>query len=63
MPITPEIRAAGVDPANVNAVLLYLARLGIPRDRREGLLRLYMAEQNKVPTLAQIEHVRSSPSP
>jgi hypothetical protein len=63
MPITAEIRAAGVDPTNVEAVLLYLGRLGIPRDRREGLLRLYMAERNQVPTVAQIEQVRSSPSP
>lgn len=63
MAISAEIKAAGVDPANVEAVLLYVGRLGIPRDRREGLLRLYMAERSQVPTLAQIEQVRSSPSP
>lgn len=63
MSVHAEIRAAGVDDTNVSASLLYLGRLSIPRDRREGLLRLYMAEANQVPSLGQIEQVRSSPSP
>lgn len=63
MSVHAEIRAAGVDDTNVAASLLYIGRLSIPRDRREGLLRLYMAEANQVASLGQIEQVRSSPSP
>lgn len=63
MPIRDEIRAAGVDPDNVPAVILYISRLPSPRDRREGLLKLYMRERGQVPTLAQIEQVRAAPSP
>lgn len=63
MPIRDEIRAGGVDPENRHAVILYISRLPIPRDRREGLLRLYMAESNSVATLGEIEQVRSAPSP
>jgi len=63
MPIRDEIRAAGVNPDDRGGVILYISRLPIPRDRREGLLRLYMAESNSVATLAEIEQVRSAPSP
>lgn len=63
MPIGTEIRAAGINPDDVSAVLLYLSRLPIPRDRREGWLRMYMAERGQVPSVGQIEQVRSAPSP
>lgn len=63
MPITDEIKAAGVDPTNREASLNYIARLPIPRDRREGLWRLYATTVGTVPTLLELERVRKEPSP
>ena len=63
MPFSPEVLAGGVQDGNVQALILYIGRLPIPRDRREGLLRLELARVSRVPTLAEIEQVRSSPSP
>lgn len=63
MPFSPEVIAGGVPDGNTPALILYIARLPIPRDRREGLLRLELARVARVPTLAEIEQVRSAPSP
>lgn len=63
MPIRDELRAAGIDPEKPEEVIPYLARLPIPRDRREGWLRLWAADQGRVPTIAEIELVRANPSP
>lgn len=63
MPIWPELTAGGVKDGDFQAALAYISRLPIPRDRREGLLRLAWTEKNRVPTLAEIERVRSAASP
>lgn len=63
MPIWPEMIAGGVPDNDFKAALLYLGRLPIPRDRREGLVRLAWAEKKRMPTVAEIEQARSSPSP
>lgn len=63
MAILDELRAAGVDTGSWAAIVLYIGRLPIPRDRREGWLRLAAAALNRVPTLDEIEQVRSAPSP
>ncbi len=63
MAILDELKAAGVDVASWPAIVLYIGRLPIPRDRREGWLRLAAGAKTRVPTLAEIEQVRSAPSP
>jgi len=63
MSIREELAAAAVNPDDPDAVIAYIAALPIPRDRREGYLRLYLAGDNKTPTLAQIERVRAPASP
>jgi len=63
MPFSPEVLAGGVPDGNVPALILYIGRLPIPRDRREGLLRLELARIARIATLAEIEQVRSAPSP
>lgn len=63
MPILEEIRAAGIDTGDRPAVINYIAALPIPRDRREGYLRLFAAATSTPPTLLEIEAVRSRPSP
>jgi len=59
----PELNAAGIQDGDFPAALLYISRLPIPRDRREGLLRFYWAKAGRIATLAEIEQVRSAPSP
>lgn len=63
MPILDELKAAGVNIEDWQAVINYVGQLRTPRDRREGLLRLAARAKNRVPTLADIEQVRSAPSP
>lgn len=63
MAILEELRAAGVNTDEWPAIVLYVGRLPIPRDRREGWLKLAASAKNRTPTLAEIEQVRSAPSP
>lgn len=63
MAILEELKAAGVDVTNWGAVVLYIGRLPIPRDRREGYLRLAATAANRVASLAEIEQVRAAASP
>lgn len=61
--VIEQLRAAGVNTDDWPAIVLYIGRLAIPRDRREGWLNLAAAKKARVPTLAEIEQVRSAPSP
>lgn len=63
MSISTEISAAGVDPTRPADVVRYIANLPIPRDRREGLLRLWAADQKQALSLDQIETVRLRSGP
>ncbi len=63
MPLSAELRAAGVNPDDKPAVVAYIAALPIPRDRREGYLRLFYGETNQTPPLHEIEAVRAKGSP
>lgn len=63
MAILDELQAAGVQVEDWGAIVLYIGRLAIPRDRREGWLRLAATAKGRTPTLAEIEQVRSAPSP
>lgn len=63
MAILEELKAAGVNTDEWAAVVLYIGRLPIPRDRREGYLRLAATAKGRTPSLGEIEQVRSAPSP
>lgn len=63
MALLDELKAAGVNTDEWAAIVLYIGRMAIPRDRREGYLRLAAAAKQRVPSLAEIEQVRSAPSP
>lgn len=63
MALLDELKAAGVNTEDWAALVLYIGRLPIPRDRREGYLRLAAAAKQRVPSLGEIEQVRSAPSP
>ncbi len=57
------LRGAGVNTDDWPAIVLYIGRQAIPRDRREGWLTLAAAAKSRVPTIGEIEQVRASPSP
>ena len=63
MPILDDLKASGIDPDNRAEVLSFISRLAIPRDRREGLFRLYCSATSTQPALQEIELVRARPSP
>jgi len=62
-PTLDELRKLGVNVADWGAVLTYIRNMPIPRDRREGWLQLAARESGRVPSLAEIDQVRSAPSP
>jgi hypothetical protein len=63
MSILDELSAARIDTTNWPAILTFIGSMPIPRDRREGLLRLAASALNRVPTILEIEQVRARPSP
>ncbi len=63
MPILDDLKASGANVDDWPALVTFIARLPIPRDRREGYLRLAAAAKNRVPTILEIEHVRTPASP
>jgi len=63
MGVLDELRKIGVNTDDWPAVVLAIGRWPIPRDRREGWLQLAAKEKGRVPTLSEIEQVRSAPSP
>ncbi len=63
MPILDDLKASGANIDDWPSVVTFIARLPIPRDRREGYLRLAASAKDRVPTILEIEQVRTAPSP
>ncbi len=63
MAILEELKAAGANITDWNATVLFIGRLPLPRDRREGYLRLAAAAKDRQPSILEIEQVRQAPSP